>query len=184
MATCEFSTEELAEFRAAFKELGGDETDVNADLLGPILRALGQNPTETELGDLKLMMPATRAGRLRLSEFTQVLAGKFAVADASTMLRQVFDVFDKNESGKISASEVEAVMASLGEPIPLSEVEDMLREVKGAESGIAEVTFDDFLRVVSKGLPLSGYKARGITVYSQHATTCTCRCLIYLQVRD
>lgn len=143
-----FSPSEVAEFAAAFKVFG-DGVEVDTSKLGSLLRALGQNPTPAEVKDLvkAFDLPPDRTV-FSLPEFMHVVADKFAVDKVEVELRRAFDVFDKDGDGSIAAPEVCAVMKSLGEPLPLAEVEAMLREVTGPASSAA-ITFEQFARIVS-----------------------------------
>ena len=144
-----FSPAEVAEFAAAFK-LFGDGVEVETSKLGTMLRALGQNPTPAEVKDLvkALDLPEDRTA-FNLPEFMRVVADKFAIDKVEVELRRAFDVFDKDGDGSIAAPEVFAVMKSLGEPLPLADVENMIRELADPGASPAAVTFEQFARIVS-----------------------------------
>jgi calmodulin len=48
--------------------------------------------------------------------------------DLETELRAAFRVFDKDNSGTISASELRQVMSSIGEDLTGKEIDEMIRE--------------------------------------------------------
>ena len=64
--------------------------------------------------------------------------------------REAFRVFDKNDDGTISASELGTVMRSLGANPKEFELRDMIAEVDADKSG--SVDFDEFLSLMAKKL--------------------------------
>ncbi|MES1908285.1 MAG: hypothetical protein MHM6MM_001247 [Cercozoa sp. M6MM] len=58
-------------------------------------------------------------------------------------MRQVFELFDTNESGCVTVDSIAAVHEKLGEPLTQEEREDVRRELVGDDED--EVTFDKFL---------------------------------------
>ena len=57
----------------------------------------------------------------------------------------MFNVFDKNKDGFISASEIQCVMTSLGETLTEDEVNEMVKE---ADRDLdSHISFEDFSRL-------------------------------------
>lgn len=59
--------------------------------------------------------------------------------------RAAFNVFDKDGSGTISASELKAVMKSLGENLSDAEIDEMIREADKDRDGTIDCEFELFL---------------------------------------
>ncbi|GJM95224.1 hypothetical protein PR202_ga11934 [Eleusine coracana subsp. coracana] len=66
--------------------------------------------------------------------------------DADEELREAFKVFDKDQNGYISATELRHVMINLGEKLTDEEVEQMIREAD--LDGDGQVNYDEFVRMM------------------------------------
>ncbi|KAG5041747.1 hypothetical protein AAZX31_05G223500 [Glycine max] len=65
-------------------------------------------------------------------------------------LEQVFNKFDVNGDGKISASELGSIMGSLGQPATELELDNMIREVDGDGDGC--ISLPEFIELNTKGV--------------------------------
>ncbi|BFZ21277.1 hypothetical protein BsWGS_24315 [Bradybaena similaris] len=63
-------------------------------------------------------------------------------------LKQAFDMFDKNNDGKISCEELGGVLRTLGHEYSQDEVEDMIKHADINENGFVE--YDEFLTLMKK----------------------------------
>ncbi|KAK0737756.1 hypothetical protein B0T18DRAFT_233863 [Schizothecium vesticola] len=68
--------------------------------------------------------------------------------DQVEQFRQVFDVFDKDHTGDITASELGAVMKELGLNPSDAELEDLVNEADLNKDGV--ICFDEFLNLMSQ----------------------------------
>jgi calmodulin len=57
-----------------------------------------------------------------------MMARKMQNTDSEEEIRQAFKVFDRDNNGYISASELRHVMATVGESLTDEEVDEMIRE--------------------------------------------------------
>ena len=69
-------------------------------------------------------------------------------ADQIAEFKETFDLFDKDHSGSISASELKTVMKSLGLSPTDDEVQDLVREIDIDGNNMIE--FNEFLTLMSK----------------------------------
>ena len=65
---------------------------------------------------------------IEFPEFLTMIVRNMRDIDTVEDLRQAFNVFDKDGTGKISAAELRHVMSNLGEKLTEEEVDEMLRE--------------------------------------------------------
>ena len=117
------------------------------------LRSLGYNPTEAECQDLINLInggdPGPNMMLLRFCKILTVMSTEdVKQVDAEHELKEVFDIFDKNKSGRISAMELRRVMNSVGERLSEEEALDMLQILhpNGTTEGIE---YKQFIQLIS-----------------------------------
>lgn len=64
------------------------------------------------------------------------------------LVRHQFDHYDVDHSGSISAEELLKLLQTLGEPVTLASVQEMIRQVDANSNG--EVEFDEFLQILRR----------------------------------
>ncbi|KAL6192584.1 hypothetical protein ACLB2K_033670 [Fragaria x ananassa] len=74
----------------------------------------------------------------------------FATRAQIAELEQVFNKFDVNGDGKISSSELGAIMGSLGHPATEDELRSMILEVDGDGDGFIDI--NEFVELNTKGI--------------------------------
>jgi calcium-binding protein CML len=105
--------------------------------------------SEAELAEM-LADAAGSGGAAVLLE--EIVAAAEAQAPDEGELKEAFAVFDADGDGRISAEELMAVLASLGDDDRCS-VEDCRRMIGGVDAdGDGFVCFDDFTRMMTQGL--------------------------------
>ncbi|KAK3093112.1 hypothetical protein FSP39_011207 [Pinctada imbricata] len=119
-----------AEFRQAFQvfDKDGDGT-ISTEELGVVMRSLGESPSEDELEDLINEIDVDGNGEIDFDEFLTMMAKKQNAIDAEDQIREAFKVFDKDNLGYITASELRRIMTTLGDKLPDEEVDEMIEEV-------------------------------------------------------
>ncbi|GAA5938437.1 hypothetical protein JCM10213_003294 [Rhodosporidiobolus nylandii] len=107
---------------------------IPAASLGDVLRALGQNPTQREVGELAAQ---GGGGDIDYQTFLQILnrPGGFDPAGTADEFIRGFQVFDKDGNGFIGQGELKYVLTSLGEKLTDDEVDELLKGVKVTPDG-------------------------------------------------
>ncbi|XP_055682758.1 calmodulin-A-like isoform X4 [Lutzomyia longipalpis] len=142
------SEEQVAEFKEAFMLFDKDEDGtITMAELGVVMRSLGQRPTETELRDMVNEVDQDGNGTIEFNEFLQMMSKKMKGADGEDELREAFRVFDKNNDGLISSSELRHVMTNLGEKLSEEEVDDMIKEADLDGDGM--VNYNEFVMILT-----------------------------------
>uniref|UniRef100_A0A6B2E5I9 Putative calmodulin-like isoform x3 n=2 Tax=Phlebotominae TaxID=7198 RepID=A0A6B2E5I9_9DIPT len=142
------SEEQVAEFKEAFMLFDKDEDGtITMAELGVVMRSLGQRPTETELRDMVNEVDQDGNGTIEFNEFLQMMSKKMKGADGEDELREAFRVFDKNNDGLISSSELRHVMTNLGEKLSQEEVDDMIKEADMDGDGM--VNYNEFVMILT-----------------------------------
>ncbi|XP_072998127.1 calmodulin-2-like isoform X1 [Typha latifolia] len=142
-----FSQEQISEFREAFSLFDKDADGyITTGELGTVMRALHQNPTEAELNAMIKEVDADGSGTIEFNEFLNLMAGKMGVTSSDEDLLEAFRVFDKDQSGFISDTELRHVMTNLGEKLSDEEVDEMIREAD--KDGDGQISYEEFVKVM------------------------------------
>ena len=139
------SEEMISEFKEIFSlfDTSGDST-IAAKNLKEVLICLGQTLTQEELDELMYEheIDATGDGRVGFVQFLNLMARKIKETKEVDQMREIFNIFDKNKDGFLSASEIQCVMTSLGETLTEDEVNEMVKE---ADRDLdSHISFEDF----------------------------------------
>lgn len=158
----------LLDFQEAFQlfDQKGDGR-VQVSQIGDILRALGQNPTES---DVKKLTHDHRPGqwffnifliyfiliffyleeRINFEVFLPILQAicKNRSSDTAEDFIEGLRHFDKDGNGYISSAELRHLLTTLGEKLADEEVEQLLN---GHEDSQGNVNYEEFVRAVMSG---------------------------------
>ncbi|CAM6100339.1 unnamed protein product [Calypogeia fissa] len=141
--------ERSCRFEDAFNlfDKDGDGSITTTDL-GIVMGYLGHKVTEAELQDMIFEEDANGNGTIEFPEFLRLVAvNKNAERKHfDKEHREAFRVFDKDESGLISATKLRNVMISLGQKVTDEEIEDMIREADF--DGDGHINYEEFLMMM------------------------------------
>ncbi|KAJ2668953.1 myosin II light chain [Coemansia sp. RSA 1085] len=146
------STEQLSEFKEAFglfDRTGHGKIPLSS--LGTLLRALGQNPSEQEVQELTGELGSAEDDGLDFNQFVKIVMrpGGFNSANSESSFNefvQAFQVFDRENSGFISAGELRYVLTSLGEALTDAEVDELLKGVPMDKHG--NINYEELVRTL------------------------------------
>jgi calmodulin len=139
--------EQVSEFKEAF-----DLFDKNGDgriptkELGTMMRSLGQNPSDSELQDMIDEVDADNTGTIDFTEFLTMIARETKEIDSEGEIKEAFKLFDRDDSGFISAAELRKVMSSLGENLTDDEIDEMIRET--GQEGDGRIDYNEFVQLM------------------------------------
>ncbi|CAG0914316.1 unnamed protein product [Notodromas monacha] len=144
-----YTEDQLADFQEAF-QLFDNRGDGNifVSQVGDVLRAMGQNPTESDVK--KLTNQHKPEDRISFEVFLPILQainknrGTETAEDFIEGLRH----FDKDGNGFISSAELRHLLTTLGEKLADEEVEQLLA---GHEDGQGNIHYEEFVRHVMSG---------------------------------
>lgn len=139
----------MAEYKEAFSLFDKSGTGViSSRELGNLMKSLGQTPTEAELRDLVNEIDINGDGEIDFGEFVGLMSRQIIDHDTEEELREAFKIFDKNEDGFISPSELRLVMVNLGEKLTDEEIDDMIREADFDNDGV--INYEEFVYMITK----------------------------------
>ena len=91
-----------------------------------MMRSLGQNPTDAEVQDMINEVDVDGSGSMEFPEFCVMMVKKMAETDTENEIREAFRVFDAENEGYITRSELRMIFANLPERLTRDEIEEML----------------------------------------------------------
>ena len=134
---------EIEQLWKAFSVFDADGSGaISVEELGSVMRSLGQSPNPTELRDLIKEVDLDRSGSIDFAEFQTLMISR--QGDQQSRLKLAFSVFDKDNSGRITADEMRSVMSQFG--LSDAELDEMVKEVD--EDGDGSIGFEEFCKLV------------------------------------
>merc|ERR1712203_140377 len=100
----ELTAEQIADIRDAFTKHGKEGAITTKDL-GAVMRALGENPTETELQEKIHEFDADSNGMIDFTEFLELMVRRLKQAEEEQLI-EAFNVFDTDGDGFISPEDI------------------------------------------------------------------------------
>ncbi|XP_014240259.1 myosin-2 essential light chain isoform X1 [Cimex lectularius] len=139
----------IEEFQEAFQlfDSRGDNK-IHVSQIGDALRALGQNPTESEVK--KFTNQHKPDERISFEVFLPIYQtiSKGRSSDSAEDFVEGLRHFDKDGNGFISSAELRHLLTTLGEKLTDEEVEQLLA---GQEDSQGNVNYEDFVQMVMCG---------------------------------
>ncbi|EDW32553.1 GL11701 [Drosophila persimilis] len=120
---------------------------VTAKELAVLMRSLGRSPTDNELQAMINEVDADGNGSIELEEFASMIIRKMHDTNHEDELRDAFRVFDKENNGYITSSELKVVLTALGMKLPDDEIEEMIREYDIDQDG--RLDFEEFVNMMT-----------------------------------
>ncbi|CAB4013129.1 calmodulin 12 [Paramuricea clavata] len=143
MVERELTQDQIKEFEEAFLLFDTDcSGTISIDELEVVMNSLGQRPTDEELKRMIAEADADGNGEVDFEEFLSLMKKQMKDMDPEAELRELFQVFDMNSDGKISAVEVQTIMSQQGERINNEELQELIREADLDGDGF--INFQEF----------------------------------------
>ena len=143
MVERELSEEQIKEFEEAFLLFDTDcSGTISIDELEVVMNSLGQRPTDEELKKMIAEADADGNGEVDFEEFLTLMKKQIKNMDPEDELRELFQIYDINSDGLISAMEVQTVMSKQGESINNEELKEIIREAD--LDGDGYINFQEF----------------------------------------
>ncbi|KAJ6643021.1 Myosin-2 essential light chain [Pseudolycoriella hygida] len=144
-----YTEDQLAEFQEAFNLFDNKgDGKIQLNQVGECLRALGQNPTESDVKKCTHQLKADE--RISFEVFLPIYQAisKARSADSADDFIEGLRHFDKDASGFISSAELRHLLTTLGEKLSDDEVEQLL---VNQEDSQGNVNYEEFVRMIMSG---------------------------------
>lgn len=137
---------QIERFKNAFNlfDKDGDGT-VRSREVGTVMRALGLNPTESEVNDLVNEVDEGN-GLIDFPEFLVIMARKGDDENDAEELRESFENFDKDGTGKISMESFREIVTTMGEKITEEELNEFLEAMDLDPTD--DIEYEDLIRLI------------------------------------
>lgn len=137
---------QIDRFKNAFNlfDKDGDGT-VRSREVGTVMRALGLNPTESEVNDLVNEVDEGN-GLIDFPEFLVIMARKGDDENDAEELRESFENFDKDGTGKISMESFREIVTTMGEKITEEELNEFLEAMDLDPTD--DIEYEDLIRLI------------------------------------
>lgn len=144
----DLTEETIKEYREAFALFDTDgDGAITLEELGAFMKRMGLAPSDADLRRMIGEVDADQNGVIDFAEFVTLMARKMNNADKENEIREAFNVYDKDRSGKISKQDLLATMRALGAQLSEEDADRMIREADS--NGDGEIAFDEFKRLLS-----------------------------------
>ncbi|TRY79978.1 hypothetical protein TCAL_07547 [Tigriopus californicus] len=150
MAAKDLSELQRLEFKEAFQEFDKDGSGtISTKELLPILRAIGQNPTEDEILNLVIEFDMNGDGTIDFEEFLEMMTKQSKDIDQTQEIKEAFKIFDRDGNGYIDAKELKMVVTRMGEALTAAEAEEFMQEAD--INGDGKLDYEEFLKMMMLG---------------------------------
>lgn len=141
------SKEQIDSFREAFSLFDKDrDGKITSKELSTVMRALGSAPSESEVQDMINEVDLDNDGTVDFSEFLTMMARKTKDHDSQEEIEEAFKVFDRNNNGYISSSELRHVLMSIGDRLTEGEADAMIAEAD--IDGDGQISYEEFSKIL------------------------------------
>merc|ERR1719481_40994 len=138
------------ELKEAFDEFDkdGSGTITTKELL-PVLRSIGQNPTEDEILGLVIEYDVNGDGTIDFDEFIEMMTKHTQeTVDQTAEMREAFKIFDRDGNGYIDLRELKQVVTRMGEALTAAEADELFREAD--LDGDGKLDYNEFVKMMTE----------------------------------
>ncbi|GAB2264951.1 Probable calcium-binding protein cml18 [Dionaea muscipula] len=151
MGSNELDDDQIAELREIFRTFDRNDDGKLTQLeLGSLTRSLGLKPSEDQLDALIQAADKNNNGMVEFSEFIALVAPDLIPSKSpysEQQLKQLFQMFDRDGNGYITAAELAHSMAKLGHPLSAEELTGMIKEADVDGDGC--INFHEFSQAIA-----------------------------------
>ncbi|KAL4238873.1 hypothetical protein ACF0H5_003580 [Mactra antiquata] len=149
--------EEISNFKDAFALLDkNNDGFLNYTEVKEILISTGKEGREDYIKQVIRAVDTDDDGMINFPEFLNMIANHFSSnaneeEPQGTELKQMFGIFDRDNDGYITHTEMKRALDELDGDVPHKEIEGMIQEAD--TDGDGKLTFDEFAAIMKKKNP-------------------------------
>ena len=137
---------EMDKLRHTFGLYANKKERLSVRNLGIAIRALGIPITDPEIAEIGKELSAVGSTDIDFAEFLSFVGVKYKNLDIEEVLKQCFELFDRDRNGRISVKELCFVFSNLGYRLEKKDI-DMLLKEHGLQNQ-EELTFPEFYKLM------------------------------------
>jgi len=143
------SEEEIDEIREAFLLFDADRSGtISATELKTAMASLGFEGKNQAIFQMMSDVDEDGSGMIDFDEFLDMMTAKMSDKDTKEDIAKVFQLYDDDNTGKISLRNMKRVAKELGETMGDKDLMEMIERADTDNDG--EITLDDFYAIMTK----------------------------------
>ena len=145
----EISEDQKAEIKEAFDLFDTDKSGIiDYHELRVAMRALGFDVKKQEIRKIQQEYDRDEVGGIKFIDFEEIMTTKMLNRDPDEEIYKAFQLFDDDQSGKISLKNLKRVARELGEALNDDEIQAMIDEFDKDEDG--EISLEEFSNIMKQ----------------------------------
>lgn len=113
-----------------------------------VMRSLGQNPSDAELESMLKDVDEDGNGSIDFEEFVLMMAKKLEKSNTEDEIREAFKLFDKDNNGCITVTELRNILTETGQKIRPEEADELMKAID--TDGDGKIDYEEFCRMMSE----------------------------------
>lgn len=143
------SKDDMQEAFNLFDHAGSGKLKIST--LDQLVRACGLTPSDAQISQFKKEIDTSETGEYDFNQlYALILEHKTDAVKTPDDVLKAFQVFDRENTGTISTSDLKSHMANLGERLNDNEVVQLIKDADPQETG--KVVYADFVKLMTQGL--------------------------------
>mmetsp|Transcript_54928 Transcript_54928/g.87703 ORF Transcript_54928/g.87703 Transcript_54928/m.87703 type:complete len:181 (-) Transcript_54928:61-603(-) len=145
----ELSEDQKTEIREAFDLFDTDKSGIiDYHELRVAMRALGFDVKKQEIKKIQAEYDRDEVGGIKYADFEEIMTVKILNRDPDEEIFKAFQLFDDDQTGKITLKNLKRVARELGESLDDDEIQAMIDEFDKDEDG--EINLEEFSNIMKQ----------------------------------